>query len=61
MAGGKGINIVVYNSKIENVISSVYFDTTQFVNPPTCMINQINQEQYEAELGLWLPLENYES
>ena len=61
MAGGKGINIVVYNSKIENVISSVYFDTTQFVNPPTCMINQINQEQYEVELGLWLPLENYES
>lgn len=56
---GRGINIVVYNSALDKVISSVYFDTHQYENPPTSRISTVSQEQYEAKTNSWLPLENY--
>lgn len=58
---GRGINIVVYNSILDKVISSVYFDTYQYENPPTARISTVSQEQYEAEPNIWLPLENYQA
>lgn len=58
---GRGINIVVYNSALDKVISSVYFDTHQYENPPTARISTVSQEQYESEPNIWLPLENYQA
>ena len=60
IAGGRGINIVVYNSTINQVISSVYFDMLLYENPPTSRISNFNQEQYEVDFNSWLPLVDYQ-
>ncbi len=53
--GGRGINIVVYNKEYGEVLSSVYFDTFLYENPPTMRrINvDIVQEQYETSANVW--------
>lgn len=56
---GRGFNFVVYNSTVNNVISSVYFDTYQYKNAPISRIVEIQQEQYAEEYASWKPLEEY--
>lgn len=58
---GRGINIVVYNSILDKVISSVYFDTYQYENPPVSRISNVSQAQYETEPNIWIPLDNYQT
>lgn len=51
--GGRGINIVVYNKKCEQVISSVFFDTCGEENPQTTRIKNVDIIQYEKEINKW--------
>ena len=49
---GRGINVVVYNKKIDQVISSVYFDTYEEIESPTLrIVNGI--EQAETNVNVW--------
>ena len=50
--GGRGINISVYNTNINDIISSVCFDTNQYANPQTGrIVNGILQ--YEEKTNQW--------
>lgn len=51
--GGKGINIVVYNKKADEVLSSVYFDTSKYENSSVYRIVK-GKVQYEADVNLWM-------
>lgn len=55
IAGGRGFNIVVYNKRINQVLSSVYFDTCKYENPSASRIETIDQKQYESEVNVWVP------
>lgn len=49
---GRGINVVVYNKKMDLVISSVYFDTYEEIESPTLrLVNGI--EQAETNVNVW--------
>ena len=52
--GGRGINIVVYNKAIGDVISSVFFDTYETENPPTARMTDIRQKQIEITENEWV-------
>ena len=49
---GRGINIVVYNKRMNEVMSSVYFDTCINSNPATTRIKE-NQKQVEVKVNMW--------
>lgn len=53
--GGRGINIVVYNKSLGEVISSVFFDTCASKNPPTAQIQNVEvlQKQVETAENQW--------
>lgn len=49
---GRGINIVVYDKKTDEILSSVYFDTFAEDNPTACRIkNGVKQE--ETDVNVW--------
>ena len=49
---GQGINIVVYNKKVEEILSSVYFDTYEEENPITArMLDGVRQN--EVGVNIW--------
>lgn len=51
--GGEGINIVVYNKKKDEVLSSVFFDTFNTVNPTTSRINDTGEIEEESDINFW--------
>ena len=56
--GGRGLNIVVYNKFINEVISSVYFDTCKEENPATSRIVEQKISQKETDINQWLNFED---
>lgn len=50
---GRGFNIVVYNTKLKQMISSAYFDTCTFVNPPQSRITTETINQHETAPNVW--------
>lgn len=51
-SGGRGFNIVVYNTATENVLSSVFFDTYAEANPQTGIIKD-DQVMIETDVNYW--------
>ena len=49
---GQGINIVVYNKKYDEVLSSVYFNINENDNPATGRIKD-GENQIEKEVNIW--------
>ena len=56
--GGRGLNIVVYNKFINEVISSVYFDTCKEEKPATSRIVEQKISQKETDINQWLNFED---
>lgn len=56
---GRGFNCVVYNIELDTVISSVYFDTCGYQNPPQCRIISTGNltRQYETGANIWEDIE----
>ena len=49
---GKGFNIVVYNNSTEQVISSVFFDTGDMVNPNAERFTEVKTKVRQMETGI---------
>lgn len=50
--GGKGINVVVYNKKCKELVSSVFFNTTSN-NAKVSRINSAGEVESEIEINCW--------
>ncbi len=53
---GRGFNIVVYNKSLKQVISSVFFDTYLYSNPPQRRFTteSLRLSQYQIEPNVWV-------
>ena len=52
--GGRGLNIVVYNKKNKEILSSVFFDTYSEENPNTARINSSGIIEKEELINYWV-------
>lgn len=53
MQKGRGFNIVVYNTELNQVISSAYFDTCAFANPSQSRFTTETVNQHEIAPNVW--------